>query len=103
MRLPKPPDACDTIISRPYYDMFEAQLRLQFTGHVRLRGLRINADERQENPNGECITTQDCTTLSVCPVNQFSYSIANGTANQAILGNGVPILTDAGLAIQYNT
>jgi len=103
MRLPKPPDACDAIISRPYYDLFEAQLRLQFTGHVRLRGLRINADERQENPNGECITTQDCTTLSVCPVNQFSYSIANGAANQSILGNGIPILTDAGLAIQYNT
>jgi hypothetical protein len=102
MKLPKPSsEACDLTVGRQYTYMFESQLRLQVTGHARVRAIRVNAQPKQENPNGECLVDESCTALSVCPVDQFTYAIANVTVNNPILTNeGVPILTDGGIAIQ---
>lgn len=73
MRLPTPDDSCNSTLSEQFKRFFDVQMRIVITGHSRIKLLRLNAIEVQEIPVGECRTDSDCSSLTVCPTQYFTY------------------------------
>lgn len=54
VKFPQPRDDCDPILSKPYRNAFEFQVRVQVTGAARINRLRIHAHELPEQIVPEC-------------------------------------------------
>ncbi len=75
MRLPQPPETCDSTNKKPIRNGFEFQFRFVITGYCRIKQCRFHAYNLQENPNGECRTSGACVGITNCSEDPFAYQI----------------------------
>lgn len=74
VRLPKPPEACDPILSRPYSRGSEFQVRLGISGYCRVKAVRLQAWHVQEDVIGDCPLAEDSTAVECCDEMLFPQS-----------------------------
>lgn len=48
--VPQPPDTCDPILNAPFREFFEAQFRIEITGHARIDGFIAHCRPEEEAP-----------------------------------------------------
>lgn len=75
MRLPQPPDDCDSSNKKPVREGYEFQFRFVITGFCRIKQCRFHAYAQEENPNGECRGEGECVGIANCSENPFDYAI----------------------------
>ena len=76
IRLPRPPEACNELAGIPLDRMYEAQFRLEGTGHFRLRKFRPHLRIQTDAMEGECPASAVCAVFPYCPPPWTSYEIA---------------------------
>jgi hypothetical protein len=54
MRLPRPSFACEQALEKNVSVAYKYQARVEFSGAMRLKAMRLHAEEVQEFPQGEC-------------------------------------------------
>lgn len=76
MRLPLPPDSCDAHVNSAFRYGFEFSCRIAWTGHGRLKRLRLVTHEVQEDTAPFCEPSEptDTTGVTVCDTSLFGYS-----------------------------
>lgn len=79
IRLPEPPETCNTIAGTPVNRGHEFQFRFEQTGHARIRMFRAHAIPQQLDTVGECPGEAECKTFEACDEDWFTYSINRGS------------------------
>lgn len=64
MRVSQPPDAIEPGANKPYRLGWEFQARIAWTGHARLKMLRLNAYATQEEPFADVSALEPCQTIT---------------------------------------
>lgn len=72
MQFPEPPEACETGDNKPMRLGYEHQLRLAWTGHARVRALRVHAHEQEERAFG-CAPTNASREIECCDIDPLAY------------------------------
>lgn len=54
MRLPRPEVDCEQALRKPTREGYKFQARVEFTGCMRMKSMRLHAEDVQEFPQGEC-------------------------------------------------
>ncbi len=75
LRLPQPPDDCNSITGRPFRTGYSFQVKLAWAGHAELRRLLLWATPQQEQLNTQCNSPATCATLQCCTDDLFAYHI----------------------------
>ncbi len=75
IRIPEPPETCNTIAGTPVNIGHEFQFRFEQTGHARIRRFRAHGIPQPQETAGECPTEQACKTFPGCDENWFTYSV----------------------------
>lgn len=73
VRIPRPPETCNSIAGIPVDKGYEFQYRIEWTGHCRIRKFRAHAKIRSQESEGACPTEQSCSTFEACEEELFSY------------------------------
>ncbi len=76
IRLPRPSEACNTIVGMPLDRGYAFQFRFEGTGHFRLRKFRPHLRYLTDAMEGECLSEQSCITFPICDTALFDYAIA---------------------------
>lgn len=74
IKLPQPPDTCNTSVGTPMNLGFEFQTRETVTGYCRIKKLVLHIHWKDETPQGECPGVGVCQSVAGCSVNPFTYS-----------------------------
>ncbi len=75
MRFPEDPTGPRIVDSNlPAHLAYLFQLRLAFTGHVRLKRVHLHTQIQDEQPQGECRGTEPCLATDLCVPGLFGYS-----------------------------
>jgi hypothetical protein len=74
IKFPRPPDACEADVDKPFDLGFEFQVRQTITGYCRIKKLVLHAHWVDESPLGECRGEGPCHSVSGCDVPIFDYS-----------------------------
>ena len=78
VRLPRPPEECNTIARMPVDLGYDFQFRFEGTGHFQLRKFRPHLKVQSDAMEGECPTQAVCTSFEHCPEERFTYRIDRG-------------------------
>lgn len=73
IRIPRPPETCNTIAGTPIDKGFEFQFRFEWTGHCRIRRFRAHAKIRSQEMDGLCPAETPCVTFQACEESLFTY------------------------------
>lgn len=78
MRLPLPSESCNPKLSMPFRSGFEFQMRLKWTGHARIKKVRLIAHQEQEDvfPFCEPSESTDTEGMTTCESTLFDYQSA---------------------------
>ncbi len=76
VRLPRPPEECNTIAGMRLDQGYEFQFRFEGTGHFQLRKFRPHLKPLTDAMEGECPTAAVCTSFEHCNEELFSYQIS---------------------------
>src|SRR5439155_19106527 len=75
LRLPRPPEDCNSITGIPLDRGYDFQFRVEGVGHFRLRKFRPHLRLLTDAQEGECQSTVVCATFPDCPSPWTDYSI----------------------------
>ncbi len=76
IRLPRPPETCNTIAGTPVDLGYEFQFRFEGTGHFRLRKFKPHFKRQSDAMEGQCPEESICTAFEYCNPELFDYQIA---------------------------
>ena len=76
IRLPRPPEECNTLAGIPLDRGYSFQFRIEGTGHFRLRKFRPHLRIQTDAQEGECPTQAVCATFPQCPEAIFDYRVS---------------------------
>lgn len=78
IRIPRPPETCNTIAGAPVDRGFEFQFRMEWTGHCRIRRFRAHSKFHSQESEGVCPSENQCSTFQACDDSLFTYD-SHGT------------------------
>jgi hypothetical protein len=86
---------------KPFDRFYELQCRLEITGHARVRKFRVQAKLEHQKMEGEAPKSAQCTLVSACPAEWFTYDAYGSQPSGPYLldDQGNPILDDNGQPI----
>jgi hypothetical protein len=73
IRLPRPPETCNSITNQPMDRGYEFQFRFEITGSCGMPKFKVHALIEQDAMEGECPPSVVCKTLSGCKKSWFGY------------------------------
>lgn len=73
--LTEPDDVCNPVTGRWFRDLFQCQVRFQFTGYCSVTEAMFYATDQKQSPYGDCqVSEAVCTPLTGCDLSPYSYS-----------------------------
>ncbi len=76
IRIPAPPESCNTITEELIKDGHEFQFRIEWTGSVRFRKFAAHCNVKTQPMEGACPPTQECDKFEDCGTEWFTYRSA---------------------------
>jgi hypothetical protein len=71
---PNPNNDCESTVPKILNDVYEAAIRIEFTGHCKIKKGTTFAEDRPQQPHLPCIGEQECRSSTCCPPSPFTYS-----------------------------